>query len=104
MSLVLAVLVAAAGTYVLRISMLMLLTDGRVSARAETSLATIAPAVVGVIVAGAFLDLGDTSSIRIDHLIAAVTAFGVVRRTRNLTHGALAGMAVIWVSSLGGFS
>ena len=103
MTIWIAVVLAGIGTYAARVSMLFILGSGRVSPRAEKSLAAIAPAVVGVIVAGAFFGQGGPH-VRTDHLIAAAVAFITVRTTKNLTHGALAGMTVIWISALGGLT
>jgi branched-subunit amino acid transport protein len=104
MTVFIAVAIAGAGTYVIRASMLLLLGGNRVPKRVEQSLVAVAPAVVGVIVAGAFTHGGQFGDMQLSHTIAAVVAFAVVRSTRNLTHGALAGMVIIWASALGGIS
>jgi branched-subunit amino acid transport protein len=103
MSTWIAVVVAGAGTYFLRASMLVGLSSRPMSRRLESSLTSVAPAVVAVIVALA-LRPDEGAAVRIDYLIAAVVAFIVVRRTRAITHGALAGLSCIWIAALAGLT
>lgn len=104
MTIWIAVILAGIGTYAARISMLFILGSRRVPVRVEKSLAAIAPAIIGVIVAGAFFADRSASDIRPEHIAAAAVAFITVRKTKKTTHGALAGMTVIWIAALGGLT
>jgi branched-subunit amino acid transport protein len=87
--------IAAVGSYVLRLTMLVVL-GGRTLPRAMvTPVGLIGPAAVGALTAGALAGHGHVADM--PTIAASITAFAVVRRTRNMTYGLLAGFPVLWL-------
>jgi branched-subunit amino acid transport protein len=79
----------------LRLTMLVVL-GGRTLPRAMvTPVGLIAPAAVGALAVGALTSHGHVASL--PTIAASITAFAVVRRTRNMTYGLLAGFPALWL-------
>jgi branched-subunit amino acid transport protein len=86
---------AAAGSYVLRLTMLVVL-GGRTLPRAMvTPVGLIGPAAVGALAVGALAAHGHVADM--STIAASLAAFAVVRRTRNMTYGLLVGFPVLWL-------
>ena len=95
-----AILGAGGGTYLLRISMLSLLTGRTIPPRVDRLLAAVAPAAVGAIAAGlVFLDHGDRAISLDARLFAAAAAFVIVRRTGRISDALVVGFPVLWIAT-----
>lgn len=101
MTAALAVMLVGLGSYALRASMLVGLSADRVPERVERALAAVAPAVIALIVTTS-LRPSATTGLQPDHLVAALVALVITRRTGALVNGALAGMGCIWIAGLTG--
>lgn len=84
----------AAGTYVMRASMLVGLTGRRLPAAIQSRLALAGPAAIATLVA---VSLAGSAGGQRSELIAASAGFVVVRRTGNVTHAFLVGMPMLWI-------
>jgi branched-subunit amino acid transport protein len=100
MSAAVAVLLAGAGTYVIRVSAIALLSGaGDVPERVERVLRMIAPAVLSALVVHTWLLAdGAVRSPGAWH-VAGVAAFAVAIWRKSPTWTLVAGMAVVWIAS-----
>jgi uncharacterized membrane protein len=90
----LVILAVAAGTYVLRVTMLVALADRDLPARFQASLPLVAPAAIATLVAGA---LGPGGGAGAAGTIAVIVAFLVVRRTSRVLDAFTVGLPLLWV-------
>jgi branched-subunit amino acid transport protein len=87
--------VAAVGTYVLRLTMLVVLGGRSLPQAMLAPVGLIGPAAVGALTMGALVGRGHVADVAT--IAGSVVAFTVVRRTRNMTYGLLAGFPVVWL-------
>lgn len=96
-----AVLGAATATYLLRISMVVVLAGRPLPAACEHHLRLAGPAVLAAVVASAlFVSDGAAQPAPVGHLVALVAAGAVVRRTGRSLHALLVGLPVAALASL----
>lgn len=96
-----AVLGAAACTYLLRISMVVVLAGRQLPASLEHQLRLAGPAVLAAVVASAlFVSDGAAQAAPASHLAAVVAAGLVVRRTGRSLHALLVGLPVAALATL----
>lgn len=88
---------AAAGTYLIRVSMVVALGRLQLSARVAQGLRLVAPAVLAALVAQTlFLDDGDIRAWSAWYPASAIAAL-VAWRTRSTSWALLAGFISVWV-------
>jgi branched-subunit amino acid transport protein len=87
--------VVAAGSYLLRLTMLVVLEGRSLPRVMATPVGLIAPAAVGALAVGALAGHGHVADV--PTIVASIAAFAVVRRTHNMTYGLLAGFPVLWL-------
>ena len=91
------VLAVALGTIAMRASMVTLLADVTIPARAEQALSLVTPAVLaGLVAQTLFLDHGDWRPFGSWYLAGAIAAL-VAWRTRSFGWTLLTGMASVWL-------
>ena len=91
------VLMVAAGTLLMRASMVTLLADVTIPTRVEQALSLVAPAVLaGLVAQTLFLDHGQIRPFGTWYLAGAVAAL-VAWRTRSFAWTLLAGMVSVWL-------
>jgi branched-subunit amino acid transport protein len=89
------------GTYFFRAIGFVALGNRALSTRVEASLALVAPAAVGALVASmAFTEAGRIDVAPVAELIAIGAGFLAVRRSGNVMHAFAVGLPVFWVISL----
>jgi branched-subunit amino acid transport protein len=98
----LVVLAAAAGTYALRASMLLLLAGRDVPAPLRTALTLVGPAAIATLVALSLVPRTLEPDSITPELVAGAVAFGVVRRTGRTTDAFLVGLPVVWLLTAAG--
>lgn len=87
--------IAAAGSYLLRATMLVVLGGRRLPASLATPVGLIGPAAVGALTVGSMSSHGHVAEM--PTIAGSVVAFVVVRRTGRLTHGLLAAFPLVWL-------
>jgi branched-subunit amino acid transport protein len=90
-------LAAAAGTFVLRASMMVGLAGRPLSAKLQVRLALVGPAAIAALCA-ASLGPGPARPVAWSEIAAALAAFLTVRRTGSLVHAFLVGMPAFWLA------
>ena len=95
MSTFLVLLAAGAGTYVIRASLLVLLSGRSVPAALADSLSFVGPAAMGALVASSLA--GHGSSVPYSTIAACAVGFVVARRTGRATYALVAGFPVLWL-------
>ena len=92
------ILGAAAGSYLLRVSMLSILAGRSVPDWMDRALTVVGPAAMGAIAAGMLFVEGGSASVGVDpRLIAAAAGFVVVRRTGRMTDSLVVGFPMLWI-------
>jgi branched-subunit amino acid transport protein len=87
--------VVALGSYVLRLTMLVVLGGRSLPQALVTPVGLIGPAAVGALTVGALVSHGHAAGT--STIAASVVAFIVVRRTKNITYGLLAAFPALWL-------
>ncbi|HSB84907.1 MAG TPA: AzlD domain-containing protein [Ilumatobacteraceae bacterium] len=87
--------VVAVGTYLMRLTMLVLLGGRPLPHALVTPVGLIGPAAVGALTVSALVTHGHVADL--PTTAAAAVAFVVVRRTKNITYGLLAAFPVVWL-------
>ena len=95
MSLFTTFVIAALGTYAMRVTMLVVLAGRSLPRALVTPVTLVGPAALGALTVGAMAGRGHRPEM--STLFATVVAFAVVRRTGRVTHGLIAGFVVVWV-------
>jgi branched-subunit amino acid transport protein len=85
---------AAVGTYAIRLTMLVVLAGRPLPRALVTPVGLVGPAAVGALTASALIHRGRT--VEISTIVGTVVAFLIVRMTNHVTHGLVAGFAVVW--------
>jgi branched-subunit amino acid transport protein len=92
------VLAAGGGTYLLRVSMFVVLGARAIPPWAEPVLSLVAPAAVAALTASMLLTTeGELRPMPLAELIAVAAGFVAVRRTGQLMHAFVVGLPVLWV-------
>ena len=87
--------VVAIGSYVLRLTMLVVLGGRSLPQALVTPVGLIGPAAVGALTVGALVNHGHVAGF--STIAASCVAFIVVRRTKNITYGLLAAFPALWL-------
>jgi branched-subunit amino acid transport protein len=87
--------VVGIGSYVLRVTMLVLLGGRTLPQALVTPVGLIGPAAVGALSVGALVSHGHVTDLTT--VAAAGVSFAVVRRTKNMTHGLMAAFPLVWL-------
>jgi branched-subunit amino acid transport protein len=87
--------IAAAGSYALRVAMLVLLAGRTLPRTMATSVGLVGPAAAAALTVGALMGRGGLAGL--PTIVACLAAFAVVRRTRQMTHALVVGFPLIWV-------
>jgi branched-subunit amino acid transport protein len=87
--------VVAVGSYVLRLTMLVVLGGRSLPQALVTPVGLIGPAAVGALTVGGLVSHGHAAEF--STIAASAVAFVVVRRTKNITCGLLAAFPVLWL-------
>ena len=91
------ILTVGLGTYLLRASMFVVLGGRTPPQWLQAPLAYVGPAGIAALVGAIlFTTRGDVGVDSIPAVVAAVSAFVVVRRTGNVMHAFVVGMPVFW--------
>jgi len=92
------VLAVGVGTYVLRVSMFVVLGARAIPPWAEPVLSLVAPAAVAALTASMLLTAeGEVHPVPLAELAAVLAGFATVRRTGHLMHAFAVGLPVLWV-------
>lgn len=88
------------GTYLLRVSMFVLLADRSLPSWTDTPLSLVAPAAIAALVASlAFTQDGRVELASMPELLAITAAFAATRRTGNVMHSIAVGLPVFWLAT-----
>lgn len=91
----------AAGTYLLRVSMFVVLGGRSLPSWTAVPMLLVAPAAVSALVATLlFVDAGSVVAPAVPELIAVVAGFAAVRRSGNVMHAFAVGLPAFWLLSL----
>jgi len=97
------IIAAAAGTFTLRASMLVVLAGRQLPASVQTRLALVGPAALAALCA-ASLGPNPSRGIAWAEILAATAAFIAVHRSRSIIHAFLIGLPVVWLAHAVGLS
>ena len=91
------IVAVGAGTYLLRISMFMVIARRSLPAWTLTPMGFVAPAAVAALVGSMLLTHdGTIAVVPLPELVAVAAGFVTVRRTGNVMHAIAAGMPAFW--------
>lgn len=93
----LVILTVAAGTYLFRVAMFLVVDRWSPPPRTAAALGLVAPAAIAALVASAMLTADHRVSVApLAELLAIGAAFVVVRRTGNVSHAFFVGLPLVW--------
>jgi branched-subunit amino acid transport protein len=94
------ILAVGAGTYLLRISMFMVVGRRSLPTWTITPMAYVGPAAIAALVGSMLLTAnGSIAVVRLPELAAVAVGFATVRRTGNVMHAFATGMPAFWLLS-----
>ena len=102
MSVWIAIAAIGLGTYLLRVSMFLVVGERELPGWVHRSLDLVGPAAVATLVATLVFVRDGAVVAPLAPTLAVVVGFLVVRRTGNVTHAFLAGLPTFWLLSLFG--
>jgi branched-subunit amino acid transport protein len=88
-------LIVGAGSYLIRLTMLVLLAGRPLPQALTTPVSLVGPAAVGALTVGALDSHGHFADL--PTVVATAVSFAVVLRTGRLAHGLMVGFPVVWL-------
>ncbi len=85
------------GSYLLRVSMFLVVGGRALPSWLDRSLGLVAPAAVAALVASMVLTHDGQVVLPVAPAVAVALGFAVVRRTGNVTHAFVAGLPALWL-------